>query len=288
MAGRTTPDDAHAALADETRLRILSALADHYREAWSSGWLSFSELRDRVGVRDTSRFSYHLGKLRGEFIVKENEQYRPTIAALEIVSAVRAGTYGGETENREREIDEVCPRCERSLVARHRDHLLSLSCPDHGVALAYPVPPTAAAHRSLEELIDLALRRHAADVESIRRGVCPYCWGPASVSYPRETVPASYLRQDPVYATAACERCWLAYPIPIADLLVRFPPVVALYHDHGLGSPAAHLGSQALVSVSDVAVSDDPLSAQITVSLADDRLVVELDDDCTVREYRRT
>ena len=44
--GDGSQEDTYAALTDETRVRILFALADQYDKAWSSGWLTFSELHD--------------------------------------------------------------------------------------------------------------------------------------------------------------------------------------------------------------------------------------------------
>lgn len=281
---RTVPDDAYAALGDETRLEILFELADHYEAAWSAGWLSFSNLCDRVGVDDTSRFNYHLQTLQDEFVVKENEQYRPTIAALEVVTAIRSGTYDGETEPCESVIDERCPHCDRQLVARHDRHLLMLACPEHGTTLGYPVPPVAAGHQSLEALVEIALRRHAADIESVRRGVCPYCWGPATISFPRETLPELYLRLETVYATVACEACWMSYPVPVPELLARLPAVVSLYDDHDLDPLETQLGPRALSRVSDVELLESGM-ANVDIALDGTGLEVVIDGDGKIQQY---
>jgi DNA-binding transcriptional ArsR family regulator len=71
------PADAFALLADETRVAILRALAESWNEAGfgAAYGLSFSELRERVGVRDSSRFNYHLQRLTGRFARKTDEGY---------------------------------------------------------------------------------------------------------------------------------------------------------------------------------------------------------------------
>jgi DNA-binding transcriptional ArsR family regulator len=51
-----------AALGNEHRIRILRALAA------ADEPLSFSELRQRVGIDDTGRFNYHLNELCGRFV----------------------------------------------------------------------------------------------------------------------------------------------------------------------------------------------------------------------------
>lgn len=273
-------DDTYAALTDETRVRILFALAEQYDEAWSSGWLSFSELRERVGVEDTSRFSYHLDELQDKFVRKVDGRYRPRVAALEIVSVIRSGTYDGDAVAvDQRETDYECLHCERSLVAAYRDHHLYVGCPSHGAAVAYPTPPRALANRTLEEAIDISLRKHACDVRLFRDGMCSHCWGTAGLSFPRESVPDSYLLDDVAYATAACDTCWVSYPLPVAHTVLGHPAVERLYAEHGFGPTDAQLGPHDLARVSDVTYckSESP-AARLTVGLGNQPLVFELDE----------
>jgi hypothetical protein len=68
------PDSSLAAsfdlLGNETRLGIVQALLAAEPEP-----LRFSDIRDEVGVRDTGRFNYHLGRLRGTLVEKSDEGY---------------------------------------------------------------------------------------------------------------------------------------------------------------------------------------------------------------------
>ena len=287
--GNGSRGETYAALADETRIRILLALADRYDEAWSAGWLTFSELRERVGVEDTSRFSYHLDELQDEFVVKSDGRYRPRVAALEIASAIRAGTYDGETVAVDRrQTDYECPHCEQSLVASYRDHSLYVGCPEHGAAVAFPTPPRALSDRTLDEVIDLSLRKHASDVRLLREGVCPRCWGSAAISFPRETVPESYLIDDVAYGTATCDDCWLSYPLPLAHAVLGHPAVETLYTDHGLQPADAQIGPHDLARVSDVDYQDGATTAvRLTVGLGEDTLVLNLDHSCRVQDFQR-
>lgn len=291
MANSGGPSDStYAVLADETRLRILFALADQYDDAWSSGWPSFSELRDHVGVDDTSRFSYHLDELQDKFVHKVDGQYRPQVAALEIVAAIRSGMYNKETVTVDQhQTDYDCPHCEKALVASYRDHYLYVGCPDHGAAIAYPTPPRAVVDRSLENVIDLSLRKHAYDLRLLREGVCSHCWGTADLSFPRDSVPDSYLLDTVPYATAMCEVCWLSYPLPVAHLVLGHPAVDQLYADHGLGPADAQIGSHDLAQVSAVDYYENkPPAARLTIGLSDQPLVFELDEDSRVFDYWQT
>lgn len=287
--GKSSYDDAYAALTDETRIRILFALADQYDEAWSSEWPTFSELRERVGVEDTSRFSYHLDELQNGFIRKVDGQYRPRVAALEIVSAIRSGTFGDDTVAiDQRQTDYECPHCEEGLVATYQDHQLYVGCPTHGAAIAYPTPPRALTGRTLEEVIDLSFQKHACDVRLLRDGVCPHCWSTASLSFPRESVPDSYLLTDVTYATATCDACWLSYPIPVAHTVLGHPAVETLYTEHRFGPTDAQIGPHDLARVSEVILPEtESPAARVIVGLSDESLVLELDETCGVLNHCR-
>ncbi|WP_123538752.1 winged helix-turn-helix domain-containing protein [Halosimplex salinum] len=67
--------DTFTLLSNETRVRILAALADSDAEA-----VRFSDLRSRVGVTDSGQFNYHLEKLRGELVAKTDDGYALTDA----------------------------------------------------------------------------------------------------------------------------------------------------------------------------------------------------------------
>ena len=287
--GSGSNDSTYAALTDETRIRILFALADQYGDAWSAEWPSFSELRERVGVDDTSRFSYHLDELQDDFVRKVDGTYRPRVAALEIVSTIRAGTYDGDTVAvDQQQTDYECPSCEEALVASYRHHHLYVGCPSHGAAIAYPTPPRALADRTLEDVIDLSFRKHACDVRLFRNDVCPHCWGAAGFSFPRDSVPDSYLLDDVAYATAKCDTCWVSYPIPIAQTVLGHPAVETLYSTHELGPTDAQIGPHNLARISEVALPDSKSpAARINVELRADSLVLELDESCHVTDWQR-
>ncbi|WP_415380891.1 hypothetical protein [Halosimplex sp. TS25] len=65
--------DTFTLLSDETRVRILAALADAGEEA-----VRFSDLRSRVDVTDSGQFNYHLDRLRGELVAKTDDGYALT------------------------------------------------------------------------------------------------------------------------------------------------------------------------------------------------------------------
>ena len=62
------PDDAFELLGNETRVRILQTLGT------ADEPVPFSELHDRVGLRDSGQFNYHLDRLVGHFLQKTDRK----------------------------------------------------------------------------------------------------------------------------------------------------------------------------------------------------------------------
>jgi len=75
-------------LSDETRLRIVSALAAHEHAHPDDPALRFAALRERVDIRDSGRFNYHLRKLDAVLIEQCDAGYRLTPVGREIVALV--------------------------------------------------------------------------------------------------------------------------------------------------------------------------------------------------------
>jgi hypothetical protein len=84
---RAALSDALALLGDETRLAVVLELAA--AEALPDGdALSFSTLRERVGVRDSGRFNYHLDRLRDRFVDHGPDGYRLTSQGVAVAATV--------------------------------------------------------------------------------------------------------------------------------------------------------------------------------------------------------
>ncbi|WP_331233063.1 DUF7347 domain-containing protein [Natronorarus salvus] len=73
--GAPTLPETFDLLADDTRLRVVEALYERGCTVTGETALSFSELRRLTDVRDTGRFNYHLGRLRGPFVRKTDRGY---------------------------------------------------------------------------------------------------------------------------------------------------------------------------------------------------------------------
>ena len=100
------PEDAFSLLGNETRIGIIQAL-------WQTGndRVSFSELRDRADVADSGQFNYHLDKLVGTFVHRDENGYELTYAGRQIIGAILDGTYTKRAEIEPFEIGGSCSIC---------------------------------------------------------------------------------------------------------------------------------------------------------------------------------
>lgn len=92
--------------------------------------VAVSELRKRVGERDSGKFNYHLGKLAGQFVRRTDDGYQLTIAGHRIVGAILAGTYTTDATLSPVEVDSPCPLCGGRLVAEYADEQARVHCTD--------------------------------------------------------------------------------------------------------------------------------------------------------------
>jgi hypothetical protein len=117
------PAGAFGVVASDTRLDILRAL-------WDAGDPQpFSAVREAVGVADSGRFNYHLGKLVGRFVRETAGGYELTYAGEWVVGSVRSGVYTESVDRGPLDAGD-CPRCAGQLRATYRDGIVEGVCKD--------------------------------------------------------------------------------------------------------------------------------------------------------------
>ena len=97
------PTDALAVLGNEIRMAILRELAD------AEGALSYTELRKRVGLRDSGKFNYHLTRLCRYFVREVDGGYELGHAGTRVIAA--AGLSSGAEAEVNETGGETCPVC---------------------------------------------------------------------------------------------------------------------------------------------------------------------------------
>ncbi|WP_323674752.1 winged helix-turn-helix domain-containing protein [Halorubellus sp. PRR65] len=269
--------DAFAALGDDTRVAILEALVDARRETPDDPGLSFSGLRERVGVEDSGRFNYHLGKLRGRFTTVEDGEYSLTEAGNEVVGGILAGTYDDALDLDPTPLDEACPLCGAAAVAHFGDGQLRVECEADHPLLVTALPPAAASDRSTAEIVDFAVRKTYAQLDLVTAGICSECYGHVQseirpVEADDDAIPSFAYHTE-------CTRCGYVTGSVAAVAALRDAAFVAFCHEHGVTvGDRLPWTLPGIVDDDTTAVSEDPSRYETSFELDGDRLVVTLDD----------
>jgi len=280
--------DAFEFLQSETRVDILLVLAENQRSTVPDGHpgLSFSELRKRVGVRDSGRFNYHLGQLEGPLVEQTDGGYTLTVAGMQAVSTLVAGAFASGESREPTPVEQRCPTCGDRLVATYDTGTLQLTCETDAEHLDVGnfVPPGAAEGRSVEELVEMLRVTSYHDLGQTLEGVCPQCRGAFEWTL-RTDVDTE---EHPAVCVGRCERCAAVYSAEPGMLALFDSTVDAFFYDHGVDVRTRHVWRLGDVDGDDTAVvSESPLRVAVTLRTDGDALRVVLDDDARVVETDR-
>lgn len=179
----TQAREAFALLGHDLRLEILLALLDHWEAAHTEPQ-RYSELMRTVGIQDSGKFNYHLGKLRGTYLRKADGGYLPTASATALYRAVLAHRPTETSTRSELNPGVSCPVCDEPLVATYEREFFALRCTScEGIMdeFTYPLPKNALEGRSDQELLKVVYDRARTHIGLARRGQCPACAGTTSV-----------------------------------------------------------------------------------------------------------
>jgi DNA-binding transcriptional ArsR family regulator len=312
-------------LADETRLDIIRALGDTGPEGDP---LTFSELRDRVGVRDSGQFNYHLDKILGEFVrqTDDGDAYEITYAGVVVYQTLVRGTFDHRVEVAPFDTGIDCHECPGSYEASYSaTSLFTLECPDCESRLYFAhFPPRGLEERTRAEFLEAVDQWIRKDVTVFARGLCPFCSGDVDTSLvlndeadpiesglePASDAPAERENSDTAlpdrtqddhhlprderplvgYVRYNCRRCKAQIFSTIGMHLLSHPAVVSFYDDHGIDLRREPLWDIdfAASSGNTSLRSRDPPRVVITVEAGDDRLGLVLDETASVIERDRS
>lgn len=311
-AGAAGPETTQAfeLLANETRMAILLALWEAHRPFTAGTGVSFSQLRDLVGVQDSGQFNYHLGKLEGRYVTSTEEGYKLTPAGNKITRAVIAGVGLQSPTLEPTEIDMTCPLCEAATEVTYRDGRLFQRCTEcdgkyaqtdefpEGTLFSWRFEPAGLSNRSPEEIWAACskgmLQRSLAMIDR----VCPECSGTVTAELEvcedhdpgADDICEHCGREREILALLQCTVCKYSTGGTPGALVTQHPAVISFYYDHGVElqygmdfrkvKRLLDLGE----SHEERVVSNDPLRIQVTVEYEGDELSLELDDQLQVLE----
>lgn len=223
--------EAFSLLGHDIRLDILVALLDDWEAAYTDP-VPYAELMDAVGVTDSGKFNYHLGKLRGAYVRKVDGGYVPTAAATALYRAVVAHQPDHEMEQTRFDVDSDCPRCHAALVGRFERGFLSVDCDSCGdwIGFSYPFPRNGFTDRSNEAAVRAAHRRCKHHLAVARAGQCPFCAGATTVDIREDAITDG---GDPA-VEIACNSCSFHVGSRILFPLLLDAQVVTMLSDVGI------------------------------------------------------
>ncbi|WP_435179660.1 winged helix-turn-helix domain-containing protein [Halorussus sp. AFM4] len=279
------PAEAFGLVADETRMTVLRALAEAPYEEYE-GVLSFSELRDRAGIRDSGKFNYHLQQLVGRFVRERDGGYSLTYPGDLLYRTVVSGFFTDETDAGDVEPESGCLDCGSALDVRYEDARLRIACPDCDREFQdVPFPPTAVENWGDDELLRAFDQWSRHNIMLFNRGVCKWCAGPMPGEFRRvDSDTLTGEDESAVFVARSCENCrGFMFTTPGENVLYH-PAVVSFFHARGVDVTDRPLWELAFVSATDPVTvrSEDPWRVEVTVACDGDELRVVLDEDVAV------
>lgn len=324
-AEKTGPQstEAFTVLGNETRLAILLALWEAYEpfaadptDYAKGNEVPFSELRERVGMRDPGQFNYHLDKLVGRFVRKTDDGYALQPAGKRVVRTVIASA-GFERESfPPTEIDVDCPYCDATTAVTYQNYRLYHICTEcegqydlgdthpSGVLNSWKSNQAILSHRAGEAILSAGSTeaRHQYALRSA--GICSWCSGQIEPSFhvcdahaPQGDEPCPACNRT--YEVAVRLVCTVCKATNICSVITVLndpphPAVAEFYREHGVeldynrydryDSEILSLFRKLVREAEQEFVSSEPLRVQVTIPLEGDERELLVDDELNVTD----
>ncbi len=284
------PEEAFGLVANELRFEIVEALWDALTDGEAP--LAFSELRERVGLRDSGQFNYHLGKLTPRFVRQVEGGYELAYAGQRIVGAAVSGTYTDADVTVDPVVAGDCPQCDAAIEAAYDQGSIVIECTgcDLVITDGLPAPPVLAAHHDPEELPAVFNRLVQQRIRALTEGFCSLCGGPV------DSTPIPFLDDDHgsdpddghVGVAHQCRACEREIYSAATGCVLDHPTVAGAYADHGVDLRETPVWELDWIgdSVSTVE-SERPPRLRIALEVGDEVVRVTVDDDCEVVDAER-
>lgn len=291
---RRPPEETFQLIADDNRVAILQAMMDAPHDV-----VSFSTLRERVGVKDSGQFNYHLKQLLGTFLRKREDGYELTHAGNQIVGAIQEGSFNTEATIEAIPLDWTCINCDEALDARYSDGRASFHCRACDDGASFVFPPGNLEGVTREALPAVFARWYHQLITRIRTGFCHICAGPLAWQLIVPDVNTDQLEKernfdvtDLQYTRTVfdCDRCGSYGNISLASYLTHHPIVAGFFAEHGLELTERHPSQiwQELDAFDTEVRSEDPLSVEGWFIYGDEKVRAEIGPDVEITAIERT
>lgn len=299
------PEEAFSLLGNDTRMSILQVLGA------ADGPLSFTEIREAVGIRQGGQFNYHLDKLVGHFVDKTNGGYALRQPGQRVVEAVLSGAVTMDPVHEPQPIDFTCRICGEQIHVSYRGERLELYCtecvgqysrsekgrdsvfddPD-GWLGGYHLGPAGAMDRDPHEMLHASSLKSHLQVLAWANGLCPACDGTVerSVNVCEYHTGGDQLcdrcqRRHAVQVHVTCTNCPNEIDGMAINVLAAHLPLRQFIADHGI-DPIVE-GFKWGWDYKEEIRSHDPLEIAFTFELDGEAMTVVVDDQLTVIDVER-
>ncbi|MFB6221974.1 MAG: hypothetical protein ABEH90_11115 [Halolamina sp.] len=298
-----SPDEAFSVLGNETRVRILQTLGE------ADAALSFTELRDSVGIRQGAQFNYHLDRVLGHFVRKTDDGYALRQPGRRVVQAILSGAITDDSRVEPTTVDFACRHCGTQVDVSYRDGEMGLTCTEcSGNYLGtagqgeedelrwnlsrMSLPPAGVRGRSPLGVLRAAATLEHLDALAAASDVCPRC--SASVEQ------SLHACKDHEGTDGVCDRCEAYHAVHVHYRCTnciyeqRFaavmgildaPPLLAFLGDHGHNPSAG--GIEWGWEYDEEILSTDPFSARFTFTIDGDTITLVVDEAFRVESVER-
>jgi len=268
-------DDLFGQVSHEVRIRILTELWDADEQT-----LSFSTLRERVGVRDQGNFNYHLGMLTPELLRWDEDGYTLTHAGRQVVGAAVAGSY---TDAAELDVGPVaagaCPSCGGRVEIVYDDGDVSMDCRGCGELIArLPAPPVVMAAHDADALPRVVSDHFQTQSARLIRGFCKLCDGPVDATPTVATDRDAVTNPPELDVTFVCRACGDITHLNVGVVALHFPELRAFLLEAGVDLRDRYLWELDFLLDPDVCVHEDPFRAELVVDIDGDALALTVDE----------
>jgi hypothetical protein len=277
----TSSVDVFELLGQEVRVEILRALLAARRGS-ADPFLSFTELKDAVGVRDAGRFNYHLNQLLGTLVTDAEEGYRLSSFGFRLFAPLSAGLSEPDPDIDAVPLPGSCPECGADIRAKLHGNAFRLVCEaDHVLNRGLLGHPQAVAERSTEAAARTLALLNTQAIELGVSGICPVCHGRTEGGIERTEEGCRY--------RAPCSDCGNQFMTTVGDCVATHPEVVSFLADRGIDARREATWTLPFrLRDTETVVSDDPLRVRVTVGREfDESLELTLDRSGAVVEVDR-
>lgn len=312
--------EAFSVLGNETRLAILLALWEAYEpfaedptDYTKGNEVTFTELRERVGMRDPGQFHYHLEKLIGRFVRKIDDGYELHPAGNRIVRTV-IGSAGFEKESfPTSEINLDCQYCDAPTAITYQNYRLYHVCTEcegrydledkhpSGVINAWRSKQAILSHRAAETILLAGFTEVYLQYALQIGGICPWCSGRVDHSFHicdahdaagDSPCPACGRRYE-VAVRLVCTVCKATNitQIEVVPYISRHPAVAEFYREHGVEHDYTRFDLEFLSlfktyvrEVETELLSTKPLQVQFTIPLENGEHQLLVDEELNITD----